>query len=50
MIWEDAGYRTPVVLTGRGAESIAALMGHEVSVDQALGLRGLVELYLMNCR
>lgn len=50
MIWADAGYETPVVLTGRGAESIAALMGHEASVDQALGLRGLVELYLMNRR
>lgn len=50
MIWDDAGYTTPVVLTGRGAESIAALMGHEASVDQTLGLRGLVELYALNRR
>ena len=50
MIWDDAGYTTPVVLTGRGAESIAALMGHEATVDQTLGLRGLVELYGLNRR
>ena len=50
MIWADAGYATPVVLTGRGAEAIAALMRHEASVDQTLGLRGLVELYGLNRR
>ena len=50
MIWADAGYTTPVVLTGRGAEAIAALMRHEASVDQTLGLRGLVELYGLNRR
>lgn len=50
MIWDDAGYNTPVVLTGRGAEGIAALMAHEATVDQTLGLRGLVELYSLNRR
>ena len=50
MIWRDAGYDTPVVLTGRGAEAVAALMDHEAAVDQALGLRGLVQLYGMNRR
>ena len=48
MIWAEAGYTTPVVLTGRGAEAIAALMTHEAAVDQSLGLRGLVELYGLN--
>lgn len=48
MIWAEAGYTTPVVLTGRGAEAIAALMAHEAVVDQSLGLRGLVELYGLN--
>lgn len=50
MIWADAGFETPVVLTGRGAEAVAALMGHAASVDQTLGLRGLVQLYAMNRR
>lgn len=50
MIWADAGFETPVVLTGRGAEAVAALMGHAASVDQTLGLRGLVQLHAMNRR
>ena len=50
MIWAEAGFTTPVVLTGRGAEAIAALMEHTSSVDQTLGLRGLVQLYAMNRR
>ena len=48
MIWAEVGYSTSVVLTGRGAEAIAALMTHEAAVDQSLGLRGLVELYGLN--
>lgn len=48
MIWNDCGYEAPVVLVGQHAESIAALLAHEATVDQTLALRGLMELYALN--
>lgn len=50
LIWAEAGYTTPVVLVGQGAETIAALMAHEATVDQSLALRGLLKLYEANRR
>ncbi len=50
MIWAEAGYTTPLVLIGQGAEAIAALMTHQATVDQTLALRGLLELYQANRR
>lgn len=50
MIWAEAGYVTPVVLVGQGAEAIAALMTHQATVDQSLALRGLLELFAANKR
>ncbi len=38
----------PIVITGDDAEALAALVGHSLTVDGALTLRGLAELYRIN--
>ena len=38
----------PIVITGDDAEALAALVGHRLTVDDALTLRGLAELYRIN--
>jgi len=38
----------PIVITGDDAEALAALVGHNLTVDDALTLRGLAELYRIN--
>lgn len=50
MIWDELGYASSVVLSGRDAEVFCALMRHEATVDQTLTLRGLVMLHEMNRR
>lgn len=50
LIWAEAGCTGPVILVGQDAESIAALLAHEVTVDQTLALRGLLELHRLNRR
>lgn len=46
----ELGYEAPVVLTGDGAEAMAALLRHEVRVDDTLTLRGLWGLWKTNRR
>lgn len=48
MIWNEIGYETKVVLAGADAEGVAALMAHEVTIDQTLTLRGLIALHAHN--
>lgn len=48
MIWDELGYQTSIILSGRDAEVLGALMRHEVKVDQTLTLRGLVMLHEAN--
>ena len=38
----------PIVITGDDAKALAALVGHCLTVDDALTLRGLAELYHIN--
>ena len=38
----------PIVITGDDAEALASLVGHSLTVDDALTLRGLAELYRIN--
>ena len=38
----------PIVITGDDSEALAALVGHSLTVDDALTLRGLAELYRIN--
>ena len=38
----------PIVITGDDADPLAALVGHSLTVDDALTLRGLAELYRIN--
>lgn len=38
----------PIVITGDDAKALAALVGHSLTVDDALALRGLAELYHIN--
>ena len=38
----------PIVITGDDAEALALLVGHSLTVDDALTLRGLAELYHIN--
>ncbi len=38
----------PIVITGDDAKALAALVGHSLTVDDALTLRGLAELYHIN--
>ena len=38
----------PIIITGDDAEALAALVGHSLTVDDALTLRGLAELYRIN--
>lgn len=51
MVWAEMGCeRTTVVLSGRDAEAIGALMRHDVSIEPALTLKGLVLLHAANRR
>ncbi|MDR2108160.1 MAG: type III pantothenate kinase [Coriobacteriales bacterium] len=48
MIWEELGYRTPVVMTGSDAEALVRLSSHDALVDETLTLRGLWLLHSYN--
>ena len=50
LIWEELGYETPVVASGRDAAGMAVLMRHAVRVEENLTLRGLCLLYGMNAK
>lgn len=45
-VFAELGYSAPIVITGDGAESLAALLRHEATVDAALTLRGLALIWL----
>lgn len=49
-IFGELGEQAPVVITGDGAEAMAALLRHEVTVDDTLTLRGLWEIWRLNAR
>lgn len=49
-IFEELGYRAPIVITGDDAESLAALLRHEATVDTTLTLRGLALIWQANQR
>lgn len=44
----ELGTDAPVIMTGDGADAMAALLRHEVTVDDALTLRGLHHIWLAN--
>lgn len=46
----ELGTQAPVVLTGDGADAMAALLRHEVRVDDSLTLRGLQGIWEANRR
>ena len=46
----ELGEDAPVVVTGDGAEAMAALLRHEAAVDDTLTLRGLREIWRLNAR
>ena len=46
----ELGADAPVIMTGDGAEAMAALLRHEVTVDNTLTLRGLWHLWRANRR
>lgn len=47
-VFSELGLAAPVVLTGDHAGQFAALLAHEVRVDETLTLRGLHQLFLAN--
>ena len=47
-IADELGDGAPVVLTGDGAQAIAALLRHETVVDETLTLRGLALIWQIN--
>lgn len=47
-VFSELGQVAPVVLTGDLAGQLAALLAHEVRVDETLTLRGLHQLFLSN--
>ena len=49
-IADELGDGAPVVLTGDGAQAIAALLRHETVVDETLTLRGLALIWQINRR
>ena len=49
-IERELGCEAPVVMCGDGAQVIAGLLKHPVTVDPTLTLRGLHLLNLMNAR
>lgn len=49
-VFDEMGSEAPIVVTGTGAPELAALLEHDVTVDDTLTLRGLHHLYLMNVR
>lgn len=49
-IVRELGEDATVVLTGDGAQAMAALLTHEAQVDETLTLRGLWELWRVNAR
>ena len=44
----ELGCDAPVVITGDGAVQVAALIGHEATVDETLTLRGLHHIWRLN--
>lgn len=46
----ELGCEPPVVMTGDGADAVAALLRHDARVDDTLTLRGLHQLWLANQR
>ena len=49
-VFAELGYAAPIVLTGDGAASLAALLHHEAAVDETLTLRGLALIWQANMR
>lgn len=49
-VFSELGREAPVVLTGAHAAELAPLLAHEVTVDEALTVKGLHQLYLANAR
>lgn len=45
-VMAELGHAAPVVITGDGAAGLAPLLAHEVTVDDALTLRGLYRIWL----
>lgn len=48
MVFAELGYTAPVVVSGRDAAALAALVTHDVLVDESLTLKGLVSLHTRN--
>lgn len=48
MMWENLGYETPVILSGKDADTLASLVDFEVVVEKDLVLQGLAFLFAMN--
>lgn len=49
-IASELGAESTVVITGSGAQTMSALLRHEVVVDETLTLRGLRQLWVVNQR
>ncbi|SEH50938.1 MULTISPECIES: type III pantothenate kinase [Atopobiaceae] len=47
-VFDELGQEAPVVLTGDDAAWVAALLAHRTTLDGALTLRGLHQIYLVN--
>lgn len=50
MIWDDLGYETQIILAGKDADHLGALVEMEVIVESDLSLQGLAILAAMNRR
>lgn len=49
-VFEELEYSAPIVITGDGSESLAALLRHDATVDATLTLRGLALIWQANQR
>lgn len=49
-VFSELGYEAPIALTGDGASSLAALLRHDVAVDNTLTLRGLALIWRANVK
>lgn len=50
LIWDEMGARTPILMTGDGADGIAALSSLDIEVESCLTLSGLRALASLNRR
>lgn len=49
-VFSELGYEAPIALTGDGSSSLAALLRHDVAVDNTLTLRGLALIWRANVK